>query len=214
MGNPLHDGYDVLYEDIPERKGNIDKNCIICGRKFKKLRTQVCCMHCYRIQICQYCNKEFVNFDSHRLDYSRFCSPSCSNFTKHAEGKMRPRINQPSAISRPTLPHYEALNVAINDTTLPDLNVAGVWALYSEDDILLDVAQTCNIAAEWKALTSKFTKPKFLTMAADGVDLTTLKGVVITYEDDVNKRLIIEEEYAKSNNAKYWYPQLGTFQCY
>lgn len=213
IDSPAHDGYIILCEDIPERKTGIDKNCVLCGRKFKKLRTQTCCMHCYRIQTCQYCGKDFVNADHHRLDINRFCSISCTTSAQWAKGKGKV-IPLEIIATDLTLPHYEALNVTIDDTTLPDLNVAGVWALYSEDDILLDVAQTCNIAAEWKVLPFKFNRPKFLTMSTNGINLSTLKGVVITYENSVVNRLKIEEDYAKTHGAKYWHPQLGTFQCY
>lgn len=212
IDSPAHDGYIILCEDIPERKTGIDKNCVLCGRKFKKLRTQTCCMHCYRIQTCQYCGKDFVNADHHRLDINRFCSNSCAASAQWAKGKGKSHPLEITATDL-TLPHYEALNMIIDETTLPNLNTPGVWGFYDKDGKLLDVHQTVNIAIEWHNL-KKFTRSSFTLMRKDGVDLTKTNGRVIVFEEDIIKRLLIEEDYAKTHGAKYWHPQLGTFQCY
>lgn len=104
---------------------------------------------------------------------------------------------------------YTPLNIRIDSSTT---NKPGVWALYDENDILLDVAQTKYIADEWKQLPSKFTKFKFITMRNDGIDLDNLYAIVVAYEDDQSRRLAIEEDYAITHHAKYWNPQPGTDQ--
>ena len=92
------------------------------------------------------------------------------------------------------------------------ITTAGVWGLYDENGVLLDVAQTKDIVAEWKTLSSKFTRSKFISMHNNDVNLDTLKGKVIVLEDDEMKRLKIEEDYAIKNNARYWSPQPGIIQ--
>ena len=102
-----------------------------------------------------------------------------------------------------------ALGTIIDDS----MTKPGVWGLYDENGVLLDVAQTVNITSEWNALTDKLGRPKFISMQDNGVDLTKLIGKVITFENDKKTRLLIEQAFAEKYGALYWHPQPGTFQC-
>lgn len=58
-----------------------------------------------------------------------------------------------------------ALGTIIDDS----MTKPGVWGLYDENGVLLDVAQTVNITSEWNALTDKLGRPKFISMQDNGV---------------------------------------------
>ena len=110
--------------------------------------------------------------------------------------------------------NYKTLEITALDTVIDDtMTTAGVWGLYDENGVLLDVAQTVNITAEWKALQGKLSRPKFISMQDNGVDLTKLVGKVIAFENDLKRRLMIEMAFAIEYNARYWHPQPYTFQC-
>lgn len=187
------EGNGIIIEDIPESERG-EAECEICQRGFISEHDRSYCKHCYRVFNCGTCGEKFVNY-RRPLATSKYCSVSCaSNDYIERSGED---VN------------YMPVDVDICEV---QSGVAGVWGLYDENDNLLDVAQTIDIAGEWRSLSSKFTKLKFITMRDNGINLDTLKGKVVVFEDDLVKRLEIEEDFALSRNALYWHPQPYTFQ--
>ena len=202
----------IITEDIPENEQG-DTHCVICDRGFISRYGTTICKHCYRVFTCGCCGKKFINYNL-PLKEARYCCRGCgttiNNFARSYKRTInKSRFNNSSIDYTPLNIDIDNIDSIVSDGKSP---IAGVWALYDENDNLLDVAQTNNIVAEWLILSSKFARPKFITMRNNGINLDTLKGKVIVLEDDETKRLKIEEDYAIKNNARYWSPQPGTIQ--
>lgn len=105
------------------------------------------------------------------------------------------------------------LEITSLDTAIDgSMTKAGVWGFYDENGNLLDVHQTNNIAVEWKGLSEFTGRTSFTRMRKDGIDLSKTTCKVITFEDDLERRLLIEQAFAIKYRAKYWHPQPYTFQ--
>lgn len=205
---------DVIIEDIPELE-RIPRTsrqkiitCPICNRNFiRRSSKQVSCGHCYIVRKCITCGVKFALMKS--FYDNKCCSFKCNVIDLHKHGYYYIVENTPRPKGSIT---YDPINKPVSDVD----DKAGVWAVYDRDGVLLDVHSTMNIALEWrkKILHSKFDGHKYKTMSANGIDLdiNTLKCIIIAYEDDPIKRLMIEEDYAITHDAQYWYPQPGTFQ--
>lgn len=71
-------------------------------------------------------------------------------------------------------PSHVTVSITLDDATLEITSLdtvinssmakPGVWGLYDKNGVLLDVAQTKDIASEWSALPGKLSRPKFISM--------------------------------------------------
>ena len=78
----------------------------------------------------------------------------------------------------------------------------GVIGLYDENNVLLNVYQTNNIAAKWKR--KRFSSgADYTRMCNDGVDFNKVTYKVITFESDLKTRNKIKQAFASKYNAKY-----------
>lgn len=189
---------DSIYHPVP---------CHRCGRLFTRNSSKhIYCRNCFYVNTCGACGHKYITTDKNNV----YCSQGCGIIgNKLAKGIRKRYVIDPSKVANISTVDYTPLNIDVN---VIDCNhKGGVWAVYDENSVLLDVHQTTNIAAEWKQI-MKFTRSVFTYMRDDGVDLTKLTSKVVAFEDNFTKRLMIEEDFALKNNAKYWAPQPGTFQ--
>lgn len=200
----------VIIKGIPEEKKG-ETECITCHRKFKRLNSkQLFCKHCCHVFTCVCCGRRFA-VKYVKFGYKpQYCSCKCANSSR--KDIIKPReinindIDVDIDISQ-VVSETKALGVEIgNSMTKP-----GVWGLYDENGILLDVHQTINVAFEWRNM-QKFTRSNFTLMRNDGIDLTKVSGKVIVFDGDLTRRLMVEESFAIKYGAKYWHPQPYTFQ--
>lgn len=220
------DGTTVLITDIgkSKRKSSMDeKECIICKRKFRPTSNsrQKTCGYCRLVNRCHECGFLYAHKDP-RVE--KYCSPGCSTAGKNRVEKAGRSILPFGTTTHFPVPSHATafitlddistvLEITALDTVIDDtMNKPGVWGLYDEHGILLDVHQTINITFEWKKLSKFAGRVSFTLMREDGVDLSKTTCKVIAFEDDLKKRLLIEQAFAIKYHAKYWNPQPWTFQ--
>lgn len=139
----------------------------------------------------------------------QYCGLECSNNSKKSPtNSVDININDIDINIDEVMSSVEIMGKDINES----MGKPGVWGLYDENGNLLDVAQTTNITNEWNKINYKFSNGKFINMRNDGIDLTKVSGKVIVFEDDLVRRLMVEESFAIKYGAKYWHPQPFTFQ--
>lgn len=198
----------VIIKGIPEEKKG-ETECITCHRKFKRLNSkQLFCKHCCHVFTCVCCGRRFA-VKYVKFGYKpQYCGLECSNNSKIPTNSVDININDIDINIDEVMSSVEIMGKDINES----MGKPGVWGLYDENGNLLDVAQTTNITNEWNKINYKFSNGKFINMRNDGIDLTKVSGKVIVFEDDLVRRLMVEEAFAIKYGAKYWHPQPFTFQ--
>ena len=95
-----------------------------------------------------------------------------------------------------------SLDTAVDDS----MTKPGVFGLYDENNVLLNVYNATNIVIKWKKL-KKLIDPSFTPMHNDGIDLSKTTYKVIAFEDNDRIRAKIKYAFATKYNTPYCHPQ-------
>lgn len=141
--------------------------------------------------------------------------PATTSATTEASTSIPvPTLAQP--ITPTPVPSHASVFIAIDnspveitslDAVVDDsMTKPGVFGLYDENNVLLNVYNATNIAIKWKKL-KKLIDPSFTPMRNDGIDLTKTTYKVIAFEDNYITRGRIRHAFVIQYNVKYCHSQ-------